>query len=61
MPYIILKYITTESSGSHRIPVVMLDTNDEVWEFEQEKEAHHIAEVLEQNSTTGKVYEVRKV
>jgi hypothetical protein len=61
MPYIILKYITTESSGSHRIPVVMLDINDEVWEFEKEKEAHHIAEVLEQNSTTGKTYEVRKV
>jgi len=39
----------------------MLDTNDEVWEFEKEKEALHIAEVLEQNSTTGKVYEVRKV
>jgi len=39
----------------------MLDSNDEVWEFEKENEALHIANILEQNSTTGKEYEVKKV
>jgi len=37
------------------------NANLAIIEFEKEKEAHHIAEVLEQNSTTGKTYEVRKV
>jgi len=61
MPYIILKYIKTDITGSNKLPVVMLDTNDEVWEFKDKEEAQHIADVLAQNSTTGKEYEVKKV
>ena len=61
MPYIILKYIKTDVTGSNKLPVVMLDTNDEVWEFKDKEEAQHIADVLAQNSTTGKEYEVKKV
>lgn len=61
MPYIILKYIKTESTGSNNIPVVMLDTNDEVWEFKNKEEAEHIANILSLNSITGKSYEVKKV
>lgn len=61
MPYIILKYIKTDITGSNKLPVVMLDTNDEVWEFKDKEEAQHIADILAQNSTTGKEYEVKKV
>ena len=61
MPYIILKYIKTDVTGSNKFPIVMLDTNDEVWEFKDKEEAQHIADVLAQNSTTGKEYEVKKV
>ena len=61
MPYIILKYIKTDVTGSNKLPVVMLDTNDEVWEFKDKEEAQHIANILAQNSTTGKEYEVKKV
>lgn len=61
MPYIILKYIKTDITGSNKLPIVMLDTNDEVWEFKDKEEAQHIADVLAQNSTTGKEYEVKKV
>jgi hypothetical protein len=58
MPYIILKYV---NSDSVRLPVIMLDINDEVWEFKDKEQAEHIASVLSQNSTTGKEYEVKKV
>ena len=58
MPYIILKYIKTETN---KIPVIMLDTNDEVWEFKDKEEAEHVANILSQNSITGKEYEVKKV
>lgn len=61
MPYIILKYIKTDVTGSNKFPIVMLDTNDEVWEFKDKEEAQHIADILAQNSTTGKEYEVKKV
>jgi len=61
MPYIILKYIKTDITGSNKLPIVMLDTKDEVWEFKDKEEAQHIADVLAQNSTTGKEYEVKKV
>lgn len=61
MPYIILKYIKTDITGSNKLPIVMLDTNDEVWEFKDKEEAQHIANILAQNSTTGKEYEVKKV
>lgn len=61
MPYIILKYIKTDITGSNKLPIVMLDTNDEVWEFKDKEEAQHIADILAQNSTTGKEYEVKKV
>ncbi len=39
----------------------MLDTNDEVWEFKDKEEAEHVANILSQNSITGKEYEVKKV
>ena len=58
MPYIILKHMCINNV---KLPVIMLDTNDEVWEFKDKEEAEHIANVLSQNSTTGKEYEVKKV
>jgi hypothetical protein len=58
MPYIILKYVHT---NGNKLPVIMLDINDEVWEFKEKEQAEHIATILAQNSTTGKEYEVKKV
>jgi len=59
MAYTIIKYVTALIDGvEHTLPVLMLDTNDEVWEFDTKEEAEHIASILEQNSTTGKKYKV---
>lgn len=66
MPYVIIKYITNNNSSDnndneHKIPVIMLDVNDEVWEFNDREKAEHIANILTINSTTGKEYEIKKV
>lgn len=59
MAYTILKYINAIVEGVERtLPVLMLDANDEVWEFETKEEAERVATILEQNSTTGKKYKV---
>ena len=58
MPYIIIKHVKV---NEHDLPVIMLDINDEVWEFKDKEEAEHIADVLAQNSISGKSYEVKKV
>lgn len=59
MSFNIIKYVTWTVAGKEQtLPVLMLDTNDEVWEFKNKEEAEHIASILEQNSTTNKKYKV---
>jgi len=43
------------------LPVVLLDSSDEVWEFSSLDEATRIAEILTKNSGSGYKYFVKKV
>jgi hypothetical protein len=43
------------------LPVVLLDSSDEVWEFSSLDEATRIAEILTKNSDSGYRYFVKKV
>jgi len=43
------------------LPVVLLDNNDEVWEFDSADEAIKISEILTKNSDSGYRYYVKKV
>ena len=43
------------------LPVILLDSSDEVWEFLNKEEAEHISEILEKNSDSGYRYFVKKV
>ena len=43
------------------LPVILLDNNDEVWEFESADEAIRISEILTKNSDSGYRYYVKKV
>jgi len=43
------------------MPVVLLDTNEEVWEFENPDDAMKMAEILTKNSDSGYRYYVKKV
>ena len=57
MPYIILKHI--KRSNDRIVPVILLDTNHEILEFETEAGAKSLAELLEVNSDSGHKYEVK--
>ena len=59
MRYIIIKHIPV--SPEKTLPVIMLDVNSEVWEFEDEIEAKNIVAILEANSDSGYKYEVKTV
>jgi len=59
MAYCIVKIVKT--IDGKELPVIMLDSQDEVWEFEVHEEAEHIANILEKNSDSGYTYTVKKV
>ncbi len=43
------------------LPVILLDNNDEVWEFDSADDAIKISEILTKNSDSGYRYYVKKV
>ena len=59
MAYCIVKIVKT--IDGKELPVIMLDSQDEVWEFEVHEDAERIANILEKNSDSGYTYTVKKV
>ena len=59
MPYIIIKHV--KRSNGTVVPVILLDTNHEVLEFETEEEAKYLSELLEVNSDSGHKYQVKVI
>ncbi len=57
--YVIVKHIKTENKT--KVPVILLDSQGEIWEFETEKEAEEMREIFELNSDSGHKYEVKKI
>jgi len=57
--YCIVKIIKT--LDGKQLPVIMLDSYDEVWEFSNPDEAIKMAEILTKNSDSGHKYYVKKV
>ena len=59
MAYCIVKIVKT--IDGKELPVIMLDSQDEVWEFENVEIAEQMASILEKNSDSGYTYTVKKV
>jgi hypothetical protein len=57
--YVIIKHIKTENRK--RVPVIILNSDSEIWEFDTEKEAEKMREIFELNSDSGHIYEVKKI
>lgn len=57
--YCIVKLI--KNTNNVELPVILLETNDEVWEFETADEAIKVSEILTRNSDSGYRYYVKKV
>lgn len=56
--YIIIKHI--KNTNGIEIPVVLIDSHEEVWMFETFDEAEKYKVLFEKNSDSGHRYEVKK-
>ena len=60
--YVIIKHVKTNNGSSgKRLPVIILNSDTEVWEFETEEEAEEMKEIFQTNSDSGHKYEVKKL
>ena len=57
--YVIIKHVKTNKGK--RLPVILLNSDNEVWEFESENEAEKMKEIFQNNSDSGHVYQVKKI
>jgi hypothetical protein len=57
--YVIIKHIKTENKK--RVPVILLDGQGEIWEFDTPEQAEKMREIFELNSDSGHSYEVKKI
>ena len=56
--YVIIKHIKNEKTNK-TIPVIILNVDTEIWEFETLEEAEKMREIFEKNSDSGYRYEVK--
>jgi len=59
MSYLIIKEI--KSNNGKILPVVLLDSQADVMEFESKEEAEKMATMLNINSDSGHTYRVKKI
>lgn len=57
--YVIIKHIKTENKT--KVPVILLNSQGEIWEFDSQKEADKMKDTFQNNSDSGHVYEVKKI
>ena len=57
--YVIVKFI--KNNKGVEMPVIIIDTHNEVLEFDTYEEADKIRDIMEKNSDSGYKYEVKKI
>jgi len=58
--YIIIKYILNQKTGK-KLPVILLNSQSEVLEFDNEEDAISYKDLFQQNSDSNHEYVVKKV
>jgi hypothetical protein len=58
--YVIVKHVRNERTGK-TLPVIMIDSQSEILEFEEKKEAEKLCDILNSNTDSGHVYTVKEV
>ena len=58
--YVIVKHIKM-NDNKKRVPVIILNSDSEILEFETLESAERMKEIFELNSDSGHVYEVKKI
>jgi len=57
--YVIIKHV--KGAMGKRLPVIILNSDTEVWEFDTAEEAEEMKEIFQTNSDSGHKYEVKKI
>jgi archaellum biogenesis ATPase FlaH len=57
--FVILKFI--KNNKGVEMPVIIIDTHNEVLEFDTFEEADKMRDIMEKNSDSGYKYEVKKI
>jgi glutaredoxin len=57
--FVIIKYVKGETGI--KVPVILLNGQSEIWEFETHEEAEKMKTIFDQNSDSGHKYEVKKI
>ena len=60
MSYVIIKYIESESNKK-TLPVIILDSQGEVLEFETKDDAQNMCNAFQVNSDSGYIYQIKKI
>lgn len=58
--YVIVKHIKLDENRK-KVPVILLNTQSEIWEFDSQKTAEEMRDIFELNSDSGHKYEVKKI
>jgi len=58
--YVIIKHIKM-NDNKKRVPVIILNSESEILEFDSLESAEKMKEIFELNSDSGHVYEVKKI
>ena len=60
--YVIIKHVKVASNmPTKRLPVILLNSETEVWEFDTPEEAEEMKNIFQTNSDSGHIYEVKKI
>ena len=57
--YVIIKHVKTQDERT--LPVIMLDAQGEVWEFDNKDKAQEMVNIFNRNTDSGHKYEVKQV
>ena len=57
--YVIIKHVKTQTN--RKLPVILLDVQGEVWEFDNRDKAQEMVNIFNTNTDSGHKYEVKKV
>jgi hypothetical protein len=58
--YCIIKHIENIKTGK-TLPVIILNSDTEVWEFDTKEEAERLCNIFQTNSDSNHKYEVKKI
>lgn len=58
--YVIVKHIKNKKTGKV-LPIILIDSQGEIWEFDTQKDADKMKDVFQNNSDSGHFYEVKKI